>query len=76
MKIINIPHFSIEKNLYFNLFGKKFKIILEPSKGGTGIKLKIASNKFKKQKIIDIKRTTTKIFPDIKERIEDVSFDK
>ena len=76
IKTINIPHFSIEKNLYFNLSGKKFKIILEPSKGGIGIKLKIANNKFKKQKIIDIKKITTKIFPDIKERIEVVSFDK
>lgn len=66
----------MEKNLYFNLLGKKFKIILEPSKGGIGIKLKIANSKFKKQKIIAIKNTTIKKLPAIAVEAETVSFIK
>lgn len=71
--MINKPYLSIDKNLNFNLSGKKFITIFEPSRGGIGIKLKIANNKFKKQKIIAIKKTTFKVLLEITELIKEKS---
>lgn len=67
---MKIPYFSKTKNFILALSGKKLEIILEPSKGGIGIKLKKAKSKFKKQKIIDITKITAKKLPEILFRIK------
>jgi len=66
----------MESILYLALSGKKLINIFEPSSGGTGIKLKIANNKFKKQKIIAIKKIVLSKLPEIKEFIKLLSPDR